>query len=260
MKRKFKIILDVIMLLMTLTLFSKQLISMQYHEIAGLVLIAVIIIHIAVNVKIALAMCKNFIKIPVSVKTGLIVDILLLICFGWIGISGVLCSHTILTGISSDNTIFKLTHMFAGGASVILLGVHIGLHICRKPMSVIAAVVLSVVVLFGGIYGAVNSSEGRWLSIPFTAISQSGENGGNSEHDVLGSGKNTQSEEHQNAQQQNQRSENAGGKNRQPLPMSQKVENVIMFLGMILSCSMITYWIAIPKKKKVPAKEAEVQQ
>lgn len=44
---------------------------------------------------------------------------------------------------------------------------------------------------------------------------------------------------------------NGEGKNRQTMSISQKLQNVIMFLGMILSCTMITYWIAIPKKKKI---------
>lgn len=260
MKRQFKIILDVIMLLMALTLFSKQFISMQYHEIAGLVLIAIIIVHIAVNIKIALAMGKNFARIPAAVKAGLIVDILLLICFAWLGISGVLCSHTIFAAIASENTIFKLSHMFVGAISVILLGVHIGLHICRKPMPVIAAVIVSAVVLCGGIYGAVNSSMGRWLTIPVSTMTQSGERGGNSEHTAFGNGNQKATQGETNGRGENQQSENGGGRARQALTMPQKLQSVVMFLGMILSCTMITYWIAIPKKKKAIAKKTEVHQ
>lgn len=274
MKRKFKIILDIIMLLMTLTLFNKQFISMEYHEIAGLVLIAIVIVHIIVNIKTITAICKKFIKVPLAIKIGLIVDILLFICFVWIGISGILISHTILTGISSGNMIFKLSHMFIGGISVILLGVHIGLHICRKPIPSAAAIIISLIILCGGIYGVVNSSEIRWLSMPFTVTSQHSEAYGQNE--AISSDKNEgtiQSEEQPNDKQhtgqgkgpgkgwrqgQGQGSENkemhqpqnGGGKNRQPLSVFQKIQNAVMFLGMILSCAMITYWIAIPKKRR----------
>lgn len=58
-----KMILDIIMLLITLTLFSKQFFGMMYHEVAGLVLIGAIIVHIVVNIKTALAMVKKFAKI-----------------------------------------------------------------------------------------------------------------------------------------------------------------------------------------------------
>lgn len=30
----------------------------------------------------------------------------------------------------------------------------------------------------------------------------------------------------------------------------QKLQTVVMFLGMILMLSMLTYWIAVPKKRK----------
>lgn len=254
------------------TLFSKQLISMQYHEVAGLILIGLVVVHIVINIKTASAMCKKFLKDPAAIKTGLVVDILLLLCFALVGISGVLISHTILTGISSDNVIYKMLHMFGGGLSVILLGVHIGLHICRKPLPVVAAVVVTAVVLCGGIYGTVNSSEVRWLSSPLTFSSQSG---GGSEHtspdndsDKTSGNKaqaNVQDETHQSSERQSGQvqsgqSANSGGKNRQPLPFPQKVQNIIMFLGMILSCTMITYWIAVPKKKKTDVPSAWARQ
>lgn len=254
MKQKFKMILDIIMFLMMLTLFSKQLIGMQYHEVAGLILIALIIIHIAVNIRTAADMCKKFIKIPGAIKTGLVVDILLLFCFALLGISGILISHTILTQIASDHSFFKMSHMFAGGLSVILLGVHIGLHICRRPMPAAAAAILSVIVFCGGIYGITNSSEVRWLSIPFTVTSQPGEAGGNFERASDNRKESMQNEtrstgEPKNEQEQNQASAKSEGRNRQALPLPQKIQNIVMFLGMILSCTMITYWISIPKRK-----------
>lgn len=248
MKRKFKILLDIIMLLMMLTLFSKQFISMKYHEIAGLVLIAVIIIHIVVNIKTVTAMCKKFIKIPLAVKAGLIIDILLLLCFTALAISGVLISHTILTWISSDNVFFKMMHMFAGGVSVILLGIHIGLHICYKKIPVIAGVILSVLILWVGVYGIANSSEIRWLTIPFTSASTS--NGAPYYNEQANSNKTINADPNADNQESSQQSSNITRKNRQPLTVSQKIQSVVMFLGMILSCTVLTYWIAKPKKKK----------
>ena len=117
------------------------------------------------------------------------------------------------------------------------------------------------------IYGTVNSSEVRWLSSPLTFSSQSG---GGSEHtspdndsDKTSGNKaraNVQDETHQSGEHQSGQSANSGGKNRQPLPFPQKVQNIIMFLGMILSCTMITYWIAVPKKKKTDVPSAWERQ
>ena len=293
MKQRFKLALDVIMLLMMLTFFNKQLISMQYHEIAGLVCIALVVIHIGINLKTVTAMCKKFMKVPLAIKTGLIVDILLLLCFICIGVSGVLISHTILTGISSTNMIFKMLHMFAGGLSVILLGVHIGLHICRRPLPVPAAAIASAIILCLGIYGITASSELRWLSMPFMTASQPGagnhnnfngkgpdqpDNRNGKELDDLPDNRNGNgpvahnSDENTNSSTQqdgkfaeehgsHEPPENGKGngnrngnfKQKPSLSMFQKLQSIAMFLGMILSCSVITYWIAIPKKKKSAA-------
>lgn len=251
--KKLKLILDIILLLMMITFFNKNLISMQYHEIAGLIMIGLVIVHIAINTKMITAMCKNFIRIPLAIKAGVITDILLLLCFLWIGLSGVFISHTILTFISSTNVIFKLGHMFAGGLSVILLGIHIGLHICRKPMPVILAIIVSAVVFCGGIFGAVNSSEIRWLSMPFTAMTQS-DNTGEIKHE--GEFSEHRAEEKLNQNDSNTQSDDLGMQNRRSKNMpsitwAERFGNVFMFLSMILLCSMITYWLAYPKKKKI---------
>ena len=252
MKRKYKILLDIIMLLMTLTLFSKQFFGMKYHEIAGLVLVGIIFVHICINIKMVSAMCKNFIKIPIGLKTGLIVDILLLICFLWLGLSGVLISHTIFTGITTSNSFFKLSHMFAGGASVILLGIHIGLHICRSSMPLKIAVIITVAALCAGGFGAVNCDIGRWLSIPVTSVLQQDRNESFSGQSRF---KNNNNPKNQNSGRNEKGGKNEnGGRNIQSLSVSQKAENVIMFSGMIAACAMITYWI-FGKRNKIPCRK-----
>ena len=168
-KQKLKLALDVIMLLLSVTFYSKNLISLSYHEIAGLILIGIFVLHIVINLKSISVMCRKFGKVPAETKAGVVVDFLLILCFAWIGISGIMISKTILTGISSNHMVFKLGHMFAGGLSVVLLGVHIGLHLGFRRFPAAVSVLLTAVVLCGGIYGAVNSSQLRWLSIPFSA-------------------------------------------------------------------------------------------
>lgn len=78
-------------------------------------------------------------------------DILLLLTFIWLGISGI---------------------------SVILLGIHIGLHICRKEMKTGIAVALTIFVFACGIYGITNSGITRWISMPFMQVSGSHFEGG----------------------------------------------------------------------------------
>lgn len=84
---------------------------------------------------------------PLRFQIGFVVDLLLIVCFLWIGGSGILCSHTIFTWISSQNVLFKLSHMFVGGLSVILLGIHIGLHMRVKKASKNLITAMSVLIL-----------------------------------------------------------------------------------------------------------------
>ena len=96
-----------------------------------------------------------------------------MLTFVWMGISGVLISKTILTSISTTNGLMKLYHMCMGGLSVILLGIHIGLHICRKEMRTKVAVVLTSLAVAGGIYGISSSELVRWVGMPFRAATSS---------------------------------------------------------------------------------------
>lgn len=57
-------LLDMAMLVVILTLFDKNFINMGYHEIAGILLIGLMVIHNVVNIKTFLSMGKNFKKIP----------------------------------------------------------------------------------------------------------------------------------------------------------------------------------------------------
>lgn len=278
MNRKIKIILDILMLIILLTLFNSKLICMQYHEIAGLILAAIIAVHIGINIKTISAMCKKFVKVPAAVKAGVIVDFLLLICFLCLTVSGIFISRTILTGISSNNSLFRVSHMFAGGMSVILTGIHFGLHICRKPVPTVAAVIFSAFSLCLGVYGIINSNEIRLLTSPFTASLQSskignpdsddfklhefGQDGGemdgsgsgrqNGKMDGSGSGRQKGKMDGSGQGQKNRFGVggNGAGQHMSSLTLTDKLRTIFMFLGMMMSCSMLVFWIAVIGNRK----------
>lgn len=187
--KNFKLILDVILTIAMLTLFSKNFFGIHYHEVAGLAVVLLILVHILINVKTIKGMCRNFKRVPMNIKMCLIVDVLLLFTFIWMGISGILISKTILTEISTTNVFVKLYHMSLGGWSVILLGIHIGLHLCRKERKKSFAIVFTVFALIGGIYGISNSSVMRWISMPFAiTMSAPREENGEASHYGKGNG------------------------------------------------------------------------
>lgn len=93
MKHTHKFILDAVMAIILVLLYKKLVISLAFHEIAGLILFVLFAVHLIVNRKWirAVALSLNNRSIPVKTKVCYVVDILLLICWVFAGLSGCLC-------------------------------------------------------------------------------------------------------------------------------------------------------------------------
>ena len=271
-QKQLKITLDVIMLIVTVTLFDKSFISLHYHEVAGLVLIGIMALHNIVNIKAFVGMGKYFKQMPRRFQIGFITDIVLLVCFLWIGISGVLCSRTILTWISSDNAFFKLSHMFVSGVSVFFLGIHMGLHIKIKKMAKIPVIVCSALIVCIGFYGFFHTSELRWLSMPYSMLNKAEGVGTKAEqgHGNMPSKEGREwsgKDKGESREWKGNRGEKSGmpmegGKERGHgqsmggtkilLFTTSGLKNMLLFLFMILMAAVITYWLVeIHKHRKM---------
>lgn len=208
-------------------------------------------------------------------------DILLLLTFIWLGISGILISKTILTSISASSAAVKIYHMFVGGISVILLGIHIGLHICRKEMKTGIAVALTIFVFACGIYGITNSGITRWISVPFMQVSGSHFEGGKEfsspipKGDMEPEAPETNFGEKIGKESRPGRGEGKGegfvqgkgpgngfgnGAGKGSMSILQKISTFLEFFAIMFSCAMITYWIVIGKKKSTLKKNIRVRK
>ena len=160
-KRALKLVLDAIMLVLLVLMYRKQVISLQFHEIGGLALIGLFVIHHLVNGRWIAAITRKFFakSTPGMVRARYIVDVLLLVAFLTVGITGILINKTLFEVHVAGNA--KALHYFSAAISVILMGVHLGLHaeyifgkIFRKGANKIAKValgiVLSTMIAFGG--------------------------------------------------------------------------------------------------------------
>jgi len=165
-----KIVLDILMSIVFVLLFNKTVLSgMEFHQIAGLAIGVAFIIHIALNRKwvkqVTLKLFSS--KINFKTKFGYILDVILLLCFAFIIISGIL--------ISKVEFPFKMLHISISYIALLLVGVHIGLHWSwvmnvfknifgirskNKILSIIAK--LAVVLLF--IFGSYNIYSVQYFS------------------------------------------------------------------------------------------------
>ncbi len=179
-----KIILDVFMALLLILMYKKMAVSLSFHEIGGLAVFGLFLIHKLLNLDWVVGTSKRIFKrsLPGRTRFAYLIDLLLLLCMIFIILSGILISKTILTSIYSSNVFWKLGHYFISAAAIILLGVHIGLNwpfitkmfagaiklprALAKPLGIICVAALLV---FGG-YSLVTSNLSRWLTGPFTSM------------------------------------------------------------------------------------------
>ncbi len=175
-KRVLKLVLDAIMLILLVLMYRKQAVSMAFHEIGGLALIGLFVIHHLVNGRWIAAATKRFFSKTTSgfVRACYLVNVLLLLAFLAVGVTGVLISKVVFSIHVAGN--FKTLHYFSSALAVILMGVHLGLHadyifgkLLRKGANRIAKIalcaVLAVMIAFGG-YSLFTTSFVRYLAAP----------------------------------------------------------------------------------------------
>ena len=179
--RVLKLVLDAIMLVLLVLMYKKQVISMEFHEIGGLALIGLFLVHHLVNAKWIGAVTRRlFAKgTPGLVRARYIVDALLLLAFLAVGVTGVLISKVVFSLHVAGN--FKTLHYFASAFAILLMGVHLGLHAdflfgkllrkdANKAAKIALAVVLAALLAFGA-YSLTTTSFLRYLASPLQTTS-----------------------------------------------------------------------------------------
>lgn len=185
-KKWMKLLLDAVLFILLMLMYRKQAVSMAFHEIGGLALIALFVVHHVLNGKWIVAVSgKLFTKgLPNQTRISYLVDALMLIAFLCVGVSGALISKTVFSFHVRDGA-WKTLHYFCSALSLLLIGVHVGLHMTylfgwmhqRGTCIRIAGVTIALALVATGVYSLATTSYFRWLSMPFTS-SAMGEPGG----------------------------------------------------------------------------------
>ena len=174
--RALKLTLDAVMLVLLVLMYRKQVISLQFHEIGGLALIGLFVIHNLVNGRWITATTKKLFSksTPAMVRARYIVDTLLLVAFLAVGITGVLINKTLFAIRVVGNA--RTLHYFSAALAVLLMGVHLGLHAdyifgkafrrgANKVAKAALCVVLAAMIAFGG-YSLVTTQLVSFLTAP----------------------------------------------------------------------------------------------
>ena len=184
-KNQLQIILDVLKLLSVALFYYKRTVTMNFHEVGGLALCGIFLIHIGLNMPwvrgVAMRLFSK--KLPLKTRIAFMINLLLLVCFFTIALSGVMISKTIFVSLTDHSFNWKMIHYFAAGMSIILLGIHLGLHLGylkslatkhMKPLNKVLKGILVVGIIFiicFGTYNIATSSLSNWLMMPFAQSS-----------------------------------------------------------------------------------------
>lgn len=157
--KKFKVLIDILLFIITILLFDIELIGNLNHEILGITLGILIMTHIGLNFKWIKQVTKNYKKVNKKTKVMYLIDIVtMLIYFGAI-ICGILISDKIFNFKMGSNLYIVLLHLTLGRLAIIIMFIHLGLHFDRifvkiksEKLRKLIYVIYIIVVLLIAIY------------------------------------------------------------------------------------------------------------
>lgn len=126
-KNIIKMLLDIIMLILFITFFEKNLISVKFHMISGIVFAVCILIHIFLNRNWVIQIGKRLFnkKTKLRAKISYLLSFLLFISIALIILSGI----CLVKASTYDRVMFwKMLHFGASYISLALIGAHLGLY------------------------------------------------------------------------------------------------------------------------------------
>lgn len=157
---KKKLIVDILMFILMLLEFSRLFTGAFLHELIGIALLILVIVHLILNKNYIL----NIFKAKYNVRSiiMLITNILLIISFLLTIVLGILSSRELLTFLNIHNlTIIKL-HKILGNVSLIVIGIHLGINfnamfgkITKLIKIKMVNYILGIIIIMLGIYSSI---------------------------------------------------------------------------------------------------------
>jgi hypothetical protein len=164
-----KVVFDLVMFILLVAVYCAQPTGIPVHEYIGIAIYIFFIIHLVYNYEWIINIGKKLFDKTTGIRIRFIyvVDILLLIAFIIIGLSGIMISHVIFKlGIMP---VWRPLHSIISSVSIVLLSIHIGLHgnmiinavktkikLSFTVIKIVASIVFAII-LCAGIYGDVVS-------------------------------------------------------------------------------------------------------
>lgn len=109
--KKFKVLIDILLFIITILLFDIEIIGNLNHEILGITLGILIIIHVLLNFKWIKQVTKNLKKVKPKTKIMYVIDIFIMLIYLGAIICGILISDQIFDFKMSSNLYIVISHL-----------------------------------------------------------------------------------------------------------------------------------------------------
>lgn len=162
MNKIIKLVLSGALALLFVLMFRYSAISPAFHEIGGLALFVLAVVHVILSRKWLQSFFCNLINKPIKARVQVAVDVLFTVALIIITGTGVAMSRVLPVNIGGQSTLVNLAHTSASYAALAFLGIHLGLNwglvrskisphipLPAKARKVLAYVSLAVIIALG---------------------------------------------------------------------------------------------------------------
>lgn len=155
-----KIIVDILLFIFMLAEFSRVYLPPEIHEIIGICLIVLVIVHLILNGKYIRAIPKG--KYNAKRTVMLIVNAGFFISFVLTTVFGVLSSQNVLSFINMGDLTTVYLHKIFAYLSLVLMGLHLGINLgamidkIEEKVGKKALYLVFIVIILFGIYSFVD--------------------------------------------------------------------------------------------------------
>ncbi|MEE0901963.1 MAG: hypothetical protein UIB31_05490 [Methanobrevibacter sp.] len=146
-----KIVVDILLFILMLVEYSRVYLPSEIHEIIGICLIILVLIHLILNRNYFKAIPKG--KYSFKRSFMLVVNVLFIIAFSATCITGLISSQDILTFMNIGNLTTVYLHKIFAYASIIVLGMHLGVNLTKLFNKIGNLIYIGIIIL--GVYSLI---------------------------------------------------------------------------------------------------------
>ena len=150
-----KIIVDILLFILIVVQFSRLYFPPEIHEIIGIVLIALVIIHLILNRRYIKSIPKG--RYNLKRSSMLIINVAFMVAFALTSVLGLLSSQYTLTFMNIGNLSTIYLHKIFAYLCLILLGLHLGINLnalFNRLREKKISYALYVIIIICGIYSS----------------------------------------------------------------------------------------------------------